>query len=411
MSPTSPPYGWVVPAAIVAALLAAALAVGASPGLAALDGGQHPAVVTQADAPGYLQPGGDGQSRQQIGGADVDVSVAVTDGAHALHGQFERDVFEARYGAAETATERTRLIRRQVEELDGRVESILVARDAAVAAHSRGDLGSAQFVRTLVRVDAASTRAERLRGLVLDRSRTSGSTSGSFQTSLGELEVDLASVRGPATEQTREAVVGRSGVETAYVKTVDDHGLVVATVQDGEFRRDALDSDRWQPGVDNFASGDELGFAAAYRRAEELYPWTFGANVAPGPATPYVNTSVYSITADHTQGQLVTYLDGTTEDVFREVHRQRLAAVPVDSLGVESGDGLRVSVNGTHETGPMNVRVTDAESGEPVDSEVLIDGVRVGATGADGQLWTVQPDGGFTVNATSGEESVELTVL
>lgn len=391
-------------------LLVAALAAAAGGGLAALSGGGAD-VVTAENTTSYLRPAGADGSRAWVGEPGVDASVAVTASAQRLHGRFERQAFDGRYFAAGDPAERARLFREGVDALERRVGAIAAARDDAVAAHSAGELTTGSFVRTLARVQAASARAERLRSLLQNRSILAGSPQQSFRADLQAMQVDVASLRGPATERLVESLVGRFEGTGLYVETVGGEGLVVATLDDGTYYRDALDaSQRDVGGRNQFTNGTELGIGVAYGRAAELYPWIFRANVAPGPATPYGNTSVYSITVDHSQGRLSTYLDGATENVFRETQRKRLRVVPLDHLGAGTGGGLRLSVNGTHPTGPLHVRLVGAADGDPVDGVVRVEGSRVGATGDDGELWTIQPAGPFAINATARGQSVSVSL-
>lgn len=397
-----------LPGAVAATLLVATLALAAGAGLAAIDAGQ-PDVVTAGNTTSYLQPAGD-QTRSSVGESTVDASVAVTASAQRLHGEFDRRAFDERYVAAGSQADRAQLFSERVEALKARIDTITQARADAIAAHSAGELDSASLVRTLARVDIAATRATRFRSLLQNRSILAGSPQQSFRADLQAMQVELASLRGPAAGRVLAGLLGEADTN-AYVYTADGNGLVVAAVGTDQYYRDALDATQRQVGgVNEFTNGTELGIGVAYQRAAELYPWIFRENVAPGPATPYASTSVYSITVDHSQGRLSTYLDGTTEGVFRELQQKRLSVIPIDQRTSATDEGLRVFVNGTHPTGPLHVRLVDAGTGEPIDGVIRIDGTRVGTTGADGRLWTIQPDGAFTLNATAAGDAVSLTL-
>ena len=72
-------------------------------------------------------------------------------------------------------------------------------------------------------------------------------------------------------------------------------------------------------------------------------------------------------------------------------------------------------MNRTYPGGPLRVRLTQAETGDPVDANVTIgrDGGEsrlVGATGDDGELWTVSPGSRFTVTAIRGNSVVLVTI-
>jgi hypothetical protein len=132
-----------------------------------------------------------------------------------------------------------------------------------------------------------------------------------------------------------------------------------------------------------------------------LYPWAFANDPSARGARGFGNTSVYRISVDHTHGSLVSYLDGATQNVFREVQRKQLVSIPLDTRVANNTTSLRLQVNTTHESGPMHVEVTRPKTGLPVVSEVTVDGERVGTTDTDGDLWTVRPRGPTRINATT----------
>jgi hypothetical protein len=123
------------------------------------------------------------------------------------------------------------------------------------------------------------------------------------------------------------------------------------------------------------------------------------------------DSSVYLVEASHPQGDLRAYLDGATRDVFHETQANAPEAVPVALTRTASTDRLRLQVNATHATGPMWVTVTrpGGPNATAVDATVRVNGQRVGTTGADGRLLTLQPAGSFRVNATAGTANVTLS--
>lgn len=388
------------------ALLAVAMTTG---GAALVDGGDLPEIVASQNTTSYLQPGSDADDRRWLGRQGVEPSVAITASAQALHGRQERTAFDRRYFDAEDADERARLIRQRTRDLEQRVAAVTAAHREARRAHTDGTATASATLRRLARVDAAATKANRLRNLLENRSALA-TPRQPYQRTLDNLAVDLSSVRGPVTRQIRQTLSGSIDGRPIYLETVGETGLVAATTDGQRYYREAFDATaREEGGPNRFASGSEIGIGVAYSRAAELYPWIFRNNVAPPPARGFGNTSVYLITVDHSQGSMATYLDGTTETVFREIQQKRLAAVPTESLGVATDDGLRLTVNGSHRSGPVEIRLRRAADRAPVDGEIRVNGRVVGTTGADGRLWTVQPSAGFTVNATRGDDAVAVT--
>ena len=71
---------------------------------------------------------------------------------------------------------------------------------------------------------------------------------------------------------------------------------------------------------------------------------------------------------------------------------------------------LRVTVQRSTETGPLLVTASDSDTDATVDGTVAIDGQRVGETGSDGALWTVEPGGDYTLTVTSDGRRTTVTV-
>jgi len=69
-----------------------------------------------------------------------------------------------------------------------------------------------------------------------------------------------------------------------------------------------------------------------------------------------------------------------------------------------------VTLRRSSETGPMRVSATDTETGASVDGRVTIDGQRVGSTGSDGALWTVEPRSGYEVTVETNATRTTVSV-
>jgi len=94
--------------------------------------------------------------------------------------------------------------------------------------------------------------------------------------------------------------------------------------------------------------------------------------------------------------------------VFKEYQRFALDQYRSDSVASNTISGINVTVNRTYPGGPLQVTVTDAESGEPVDLAVTLsqgqaERTAIGRTGDDGTIWAVSPRGSYTVLAVGDE--------
>jgi hypothetical protein len=404
-----------LPAARRAALLLLGVAILAGVAAAApvaVDGLPPAAIVDNGNATAALQPAPDDPSGQTYLSPDVDVSVAVGGDVAALRGRHESLAFTHRLAADETRSERLATIRERVSRMQNRLVSIQRAHREARNAYRDGSLSRAGFARQLAILDARTGALESLRATVERRTSSLNPQPRTTLTNAQNLEATLETLRGPTIERLRRQFLGNASTDAVYVSVAGPEGLVLATVEDGTFYRDAVDERERDPeGGNGFSESGEPEISVALRRAAEIYPWAFDNGDAAEPLRGYGDTAVYRITVQHTQGRLSTYLDGATGNVFREIQRLRVAAVPPTTQQVTTADSLRLRINGTYDTGPMEVRVVRNATGIPLDAAVTVDGQVVGRTGEDGRLWTVQPVGRVTVTArTSGNATVETTV-
>jgi len=79
-------------------------------------------------------------------------------------------------------------------------------------------------------------------------------------------------------------------------------------------------------------------------------------------------------------------------------------------------DGLEVTVDRSYVGGPLRVTVINADTGESVDATVRIgqngqESQSVGTTDGPGSVWTLTPDGEFTITVISEDNSAAFLQL
>ena len=119
--------------------------------------------------------------------------------------------------------------------------------------------------------------------------------------------------------------------------------------------------------------------------------------------------SIHRFDVRYGGGTLTAYVDGSSRGVFRDVHTLRVSDLSVSESANATSDGLSLRVNQTFQTGPLEVTTLN-EDGEAVAADLTVANRSVQATGDDGTLWTVAPDGTYTVTATRDGDSVSVTV-
>ncbi|MFB6121133.1 MAG: hypothetical protein ABEJ68_08475 [Halobacteriaceae archaeon] len=383
------------------ALPAAAMAGPAAP--AALD--ESPPAATEPtqvlnETPRMLTLGE--PTAQGYNATEFDPGVAFSmDGAE-LDGTFERYRLVADIENASTDAERQRALSTALGRLESRVDALRQRERAAARAYAAGDISERAFLQRLGRIHASATTLKDTADAVLAISRTTGEAE--FQRA-NTVSRAAEALTGPLRRTLAAGLTARAGAETVYT-AVTPNGVVLATVED---RTGGVTYVRETVRFDNRDDDGSTTFESAsafYEFMADRYPMATSGPPSLSIAFP---GSIHRFDVRHAQGTLTAYTDGSTRAVFREVHTLRVADLPVEASANTTEDGLAVRVNRTFPGGPVEVTVRN-RLGDPVSATVHVADRRVGGTGPDGHVWTVAPHGTYTVTATSGEATVNLTV-
>jgi hypothetical protein len=365
------------------------------------DGPAAPEVSTTANTTNYVDVSDGARPAYSRGGLDVAGAVAVS--SDRLRARHDAIRLRRSVEAAETPAVRRAVVRDELAAIRARTAALHERHAAAVQGYQNGSRSTGQFLRALARIDAAAGGQTALAILVRNRLPVSTDLSlpSALDTGFHNVQGDLVALRGPVRDRVQAQLAGADTGGAIYV-LAGQEGVVLATVGNGRYVREATDTAATQPGQpDTFATADRPLFAVL-ERTVALYPWA-GNNTLRSSNTGFGNSSLYQSRIVHPQGNLTAYLDGTTTDVAREIQFKRLETVSRRTTLENETDRLRLSVNATHPTGPAHVRVQDATTGGAVDARLRINGSPVGRTGLDGELWVVQPNRAMRVNATTDE--------
>lgn len=297
-----------------------------------------------------------------------------------------------------SAAERADLVRTAYDQLRERTEALESREREAVRAHADGDRSTTGLLQTLSRnyheagvisaaLDDLSDRANRIPGYSL-------------------------SVRDEQTELDMHRTVIQSRLETTERSPGSDELIAVQTSEDGYTlamvnRNYVRETTRFD-NRDTESSNQFSDITDAHDAAKELYPWVFETRDS-SEAIESRTVQLYQIRASHDQGRLISYLDGGTGDVHREIQRLSPASLPVSETHHWTDNGLELSINETPANGPVTVTVTDADTGDPKSATIAIDGTEVGETDDDGTLWILPSDGEYDVTAETPTERIEVT--
>lgn len=349
--------------------------------------GAVPIIRAQANTTNYLDIRGRDVQRGSYAGASLDGATAVGNAVTRLRGDYAARSFEVAYANATTEQERVALIRAEINRLATRIDALESRQSAALEAYNDGDISTRRFVAELAAVDAGAQSVETQFDRIVER--TGVFMPGELQTRIDNLRAELVPLEGTVRDRAARAMAGETPATGLYTLT-SPTGIVVTSTDGERFYREAyLAANRDPDGEDNFVSEeDSTGINPANARASELYPWAYSQD------SPEISrqgtTAVYTFVIDHSQGRLVTNLDGATQNVFRETQVLRTNRVPTNTFENET-ETLAVRVETAFGTGPMEVVVTDPVTGESLNATVRVGEYRVGTTGTDGSLWTTAP--------------------
>jgi hypothetical protein len=336
----------------------------------------------------------------------ADVSSAASISAQTIHSAHDSQSRSEQLTSADPAN-RELVANNQLGNIEVAFEVLAQRQQELYDAYSNGELSDRELLRSLatlqVEIDSQVENYERAVGVVeLDIERRS---------QLETLRHGLTPEQ-PVLTQITETLMTEEDSQVVYLQGSNE-GLVVATVSDNQFTRQAtVLSERNFDGQDQFRLAQNLsiddegwatpiGYQEALSRLSELYPWAYSrVRVDPGDINQL--SRIYDINTANPQGELTTYFDGATRNVFHENQAGPVDAYSIQSVVSNSTDAFTITLGLTHDSGPLRLTVEDGE--QPItDATVQIDGDSVGSTGNDGQLWTVQPRAGFEITVTTAD--------
>lgn len=317
-------------------------------------------------------------------GSSLGFSVDETDAA------FETALVVQRIENAETPTERQRRILAAISRVERDEITLNSRQTAAFNEHAAGNITDRELLDELVRIAAtANEYDERLERLDELAAETDGFSS---PTRLDELQVALQVYDGPVRERALTIARGEAPATDIYVESTEG-AVVLATIADGEYVREAFRTDRMDRGGGPISNDEAINATvAAYPETAALRePDAFGAG------------AVQRITIPHEFGTLRTFVSGGTERVFVEHQRLDLATFPDSESVSASGDGFNVTVERSYPGGPVTVTVRDEETGAP-EPDVTVtksigggDSRSIGTTDENGVVRTLSPTESYRI--------------
>jgi hypothetical protein len=357
----------------------------------------------------------------------LDVSATLALDTRGLTARFKQLTLDERFAATDSMDARRAQLRATAARIEARIEQLRNRQSAAIRAYNNGSLSAREFVVELARIGAAAGRLGTAADRVAARASSVSQSTINGQPAVNwarNRRVELGPLDGPVRERIREALRGENTVRVSeaaptglkrlgqtrseqlkplglYVETTRN-GVVLATVDDGQYYREAyLPSER-----NNTTASGLADITDALERVRQRYPWAWN-NSGSTDSSSARRAGVYQFILFHEHGQLTTYLDRDSGQVFAEQQRKRLRSIPTTASVTGRTGSLRLTVNRTHPTGPLELSLSTT-SGDPVDGRITINGTSIGRIGPDGHRWTVTPRGTFTVTARANGRTVRV---
>ena len=361
------------------------------------DASGPPEVVQVTNSTNYITAGSANITRQEYEEASLDVGAAMVADAERLEARHDELVFEEQRDAAVDSDTAARGITRVVEQ---RVSSLDDRQQQLFANYSSGELSTETLLTELVGLEVAA-REQRQRIEELQDQEIPDDVAERLEA----LSVETTLLRAPVSERVTAAKTEGSDPVRVYVASSPDSLVASSVLGDRYVRQATLRGERDRFGEDLFAE-DSRGRAQVARvRGIDFY------GTQPDTVRGFRNTRIYEYRANHTQGELFAYLDGATRNPFHEYQfKQPVVDVAAETTS-NTGESFRMNVQYTDATGPMAISLLGTGSESPPAVDISVDGQPVGTVEGGGQLWTIQPVGGFTVAATTEDgETVSVRV-
>jgi hypothetical protein len=383
---------------VLAALLVCSLPAMAFPGAQA--SGPQPTEASPVLEDGdWLAPSSDGVASGS-GHVVLDASATLDTDAAGLESRYEEHHLDVRLERAGSDVERRAIVREETGELERAVAELRERERDAYRAYHAGEIDERELA---VELAAVHSGAVDLQWSVSSLSDHVESVPGTDRGSEFEaMAVETETMQGPVRERIAHALRGETDPARVHVEA-DATGVVLATVGDGQFYREAYRSDARDPTAEPHLHS--LG--ESEERIAELYPEVF-----PAARWSYseVGHGTHRGAGSFSEGTITVYLDRATTDAYREYVTLRLDGIETAPLESETDDGVRLSVEGTVTGGPAVVSITNDETDAPLSGAVAVDGRQLGTVDDEGELWIVLPHEPTEITASVGSTTVELTV-
>jgi len=343
---------------------------------------------------------------------DSDLSGALATDRERLRTTVGAGAFERAFEASPNRTSRIETVQRTLDTIVIESRQLRERRIEAVRTYNRGEYSVEELFRELARISAsASGIRERVSTIETTVDQSGFSMPPDVAARLSSVEAEVVSLDGPLTERIVRTIRAERPAGRLSVRSGED-GVVMGAVDGETYLREAtVWAARTETGGNEFGADGTSPLVSVHERAQSVYPWAFENRVSSPSISGFGDSPIYPVSLNHAHGELETYFDGRTTDVFFEVHRLSLSSLPTTSVGAQRNGSLSMELDEANKWGLLAVSVTDVETDEPVPATVTVGNETVGTTGSNGRLWMLPVEEGETITASTDGNSVSIGIV
>ncbi|MFC6961329.1 DUF7096 domain-containing protein [Halocatena marina] len=333
----------------------------------------------------------------QINETGIETVTLDVSGAVAFDGStFRREQRFARFQAAQkNASDPQEVVDSELTWAENRTDKLRTRQREAIENYNDGTLSAQAFLRELA---AISAEANQLSVFVEDVGKNSD-RSLYIKSEIDPLTGTVQSIIGSALQ-------GDSGAPNRFfVQTSEQGGVVLATVNDGQYIREVYLPEVRDAPTDNRS----YSYLDALNVLNKSYISIDAFTNDVGQIKTHPDHHRFILSPPYGSVEIRSFVDRSSGEIFYE--RQNLSISDKRTIhGPQNTSGpFTLETNTTYTGGYMIVRVNDPETDAEPNGTITVDGETVGTT-EDGELHMLQPPNGSTINATVDGETVSVTV-
>lgn len=320
----------------------------------------------------------DGEPRSDHVTPSLDVGSALATQHIETEARIDRYALEARF-EARAPDDRSSLLLGAVLDANSRTDAIREREATLRAAYRNRSISAPTFLRGLAQVHAEAMAVQATLETVSELAdRTEGF---SIRQRLAAVENSVVEFQGPVRSRALAATTGEAAPTRLYV-SAGPNGVVLSMLQESRYLRSAYRTDR-RSGEPEAIPPSEFG------ELVQVYPNAYDESFR--QRLDSSGDGIYTIRYFYQDGFLDVYVHGGDRSVFYEIRDRRRNAILRAETASATANGTRLVANRTYPGGPLRLATTNASSGAPIATTVIVDGYRL-ETGDDGVVYTLMPD-------------------